>query len=58
VKKDRPVFPVGATFLGWREPEQGSEEWSIVLMPKGSMLSEQDDDSAPDSKTPPAEENE
>lgn len=49
MKKDKPVYPVGTTFGGWREPEQGSKEWSIVLMPKGSMLSEQDDDSAQDS---------
>lgn len=50
MKKDKPVYPVGTTFLGWREPEEGSEEWSIVLMPKGSTLSERDDDSAQDSQ--------
>jgi hypothetical protein len=35
----------GATFRGWKEPSgETSEEWSIVLMPKGSTPPAEQDD--------------
>jgi hypothetical protein len=39
----------GATFGGWREPSgEASEEWSIVLIPKGVMPHDDDSPKSPE----------